>query len=228
MDNIISGLTHFILQYPAWTHVILAAGILLQGEITVFAAVYLVVANSLSWGSFLLTTLGTVFVAETFMFFVGRFIRATRFGWRFSKRLKPNRRVQTYLYYLKTNMKRFFIVGKFLPGTNLLVILLAGWARTPFRAFLRSYLASLLLWFGSMTALAYLFASGFRYLSSTNILQHAEVGIPIVVILILIGEYFLRKTLQRAGKIEEQAEAIGRIVKEEFGDEESTVSKPIA
>ncbi|MDO8469689.1 MAG: hypothetical protein Q7S84_01540 [bacterium] len=203
MESLLDTIGQLMLQYPAWSHLILGVATIIQGELAVFAAVYLVVSGSLGWFEYLYSTAGILFVAEFFIYLVGRNIRTTRFGWRLSRRMKENRKVQLYTYYLKQNMQKLFVISKFLPGTNLVIILLTGWSKTKLGSYLKSYLTSLLLWFGSMTALAYLLTSELHQLKADKVFREVEYVIGGVVIIIVVGEHFLRKAIRRAAHIEE-------------------------
>jgi membrane protein DedA with SNARE-associated domain len=216
MNSLLDNLGQLVLNYPDWSHAILGLGIILQGEITIFVAMYLVVSRNLTWWEYIWVSVGTLFVAETFMYFVARVMRNTRFGWRIYRRLKPNRRIQTYTYYLKTNMKKIFIVAKFLPGTNLIILLLTGWAKVRLGDFLRSYLASLFLWFSGMTVVAYFLMSGLHYLKSARVFHQVELVIAGVIILVIGGEHVFRKMVQKAVSIDEKAREIGEFVEEKI------------
>ncbi len=218
MGNLLDSVGALVLQYPTWSHLILGAATIIQGELAVFAAVYLVVQGNLSWGDYFLSTIAVLAGAEFLVYLTGRAIRTTRFGWRLSRRFKANRKAQLYTFYLKRNMKKLFVISKFLPGTNLLIILLTGWSRTKLGEYLKAYLASIILWFGSMTALAYLLSSELHELKATKVFREAELVIAVVVIAIIAGEHFLRKAIRRAAHIEEE-------VDEEEGDEGEITEK---
>lgn len=213
MGNLLDSVGALVLQYPTWSHLILGAATIIQGELAVFAAVYLVVQGSLSWGDYFLSTIAVLAGAEFLVYLIGRAIRTTRFGWRLSRKFKANRKVQLYTFYLKRNMKKLFVISKFLPGTNLLIILLTGWSRTKLGEYLKAYLVSIILWFGSMTALAYLLSSELHELKATKVFREAELAIAVVVVAIIAGEHFLRKAIRRAAHIEEDVD------EEEGGDE---------
>lgn len=219
MGNLLDGLGQLVMQYPAWSHAILGAGIILQGEVTIFVAVYLIVNGNLSWSDFLMVTLGTLLIAEIFVYVLARIMRNTRLGWKYYKKLKPNKRIQHYILYLKTNMKKLLIAAKFLPGTNLVILLLAGWSRVRFGEFIRSYFTSVLLWFFSMSAIAYFLMSGLHYLNSRKIFRQVELVIAGIVILVIFGETLLRKMFRKISAIEEKAESIGDLVEKGLGDE---------
>lgn len=193
MDNALAVLGDLVAQYPSWTKLILGGAMLLQGEIAILFAVFLAVAGTITWGDYFLATLSGLIIGETFVYIFGRFLRHTRFGWKWYHNHKESRKLQLYTYYLKQNLVKLFIITKFIPGTNFVVLTLTGWSRTKFLHFFKSYMASVIVWFSSMTLLAYGVNSGLEYLRGENIFKQIEYGIGGLVILILVGENLLRR-----------------------------------
>lgn len=204
MNNLVDTLGTLLGQHPSWGYLIVGIGILLQGELTLLLSVYLVINRFLSWNEFIATALGALFVGETLVYLIGRTLRVTRFGWRFYRRLKPNRRIQLYSYYLKKNIGKLFLIVRFLPTMNFAMLLLTGWSRVRFATFFKNYLWTVLLWFISMTGIAYFLMTGLSYLKTQRIFRNVEVGIVVILILVFLGEHFLRRALGRAIGFEER------------------------
>jgi len=219
VDNLLGMISEWIIQNPALTDIIIGAGIIIQGELTILAAVYLVVNDSLTWAQYVIPAVLTLVVGETLVYIFGRVIRNTRFGWKFHTKIKNNKRLQTYTYYLKKNMGRLLIIAKFLPATNFIILLLIGWSKTKLGQFLKSYLTSVLFWFTIMTALAYFLMSGLSYLRTEKVLHQAEIGIVVVLLLILIGEHFLRKAFRKYSEINQKIESIGELMEKKTEEE---------
>lgn len=217
MGNLISAVTTWVVHNPAWTDAILAAGILIQGELTIILGTYLVIGGSITWGQFFTMTLAALFLGETTVYLIGRIVRTTRFGWRLYRKKKDDRRIQFYTYHMKRNMGRLFMIGKFVPATNIILLFLAGWTRTRFAEYFRAYVKSALLWFSVITALAYFTMSGVHYLKATNIFRNTEIAIVVILAVLFGGEYALKKLLGKYAQTEEGARAIGDAVEEEFG-----------
>lgn len=231
MDNFLDSLGQLVLRYPSWSYAIIGIGMLIQGELTVLLSVFLIVNKALSWGGFLIATLAAAFIAENFLYFLSRGLRHTRFGWRLYYKLKSSRRTQFYLYYLKTNLTKLLITSRFLIATNFIIMLLVGWSKTKYGRFLKSYLLSLLLWFATMTFIAYFLMSGLTYLRSEKIFRQIEIGVAFVVILIFAGEYLLKKLLGKAAALEEKAGRLGELLtvlqkEEEEDHDKMKKSKP--
>lgn len=189
MDSLLTALGQLIAQYPAWTYVIIGIGMALQGEAMIVFAMYLVAGEVLTWGQFFIATYVIVIFYEHFLYFVGKALRRTRFGWKLYRKYKARRRIQLYTYFLKKNLARLLVVAKFVPGMNFLVIALAGWSKIPIRTFTTSYIISLTLWFIGVAGVAYGIVTGLRYLMFQNI----EIGIVALIVLIFIAEFLVKK-----------------------------------
>jgi membrane protein DedA with SNARE-associated domain len=216
MDNILQTLTAFTAEYPATTSYILAGGIILQGDLAVLFAMLLIVGGALTWGKFFSVALGTLAAGELLLYFGGRIIRNTRFGWRWYMKTRENRRIQYYSYYITQNLTKLMIAARFLVGVNFLVLLLAGWSRTKFGPFLKSYLVGLLSWFFTVTAIAYFLMTGLSYLKTEHVFRQIEILIVVVIALFFVGELVIRKFLRKKMEIETSAEKMGRFIEEKM------------
>lgn len=193
MESVMDSLGALIQQYPGWGHFIIGIAILIQGELGILLATFLIAQGNLGWLDYLIVAPATMLVAESIVYFLGRFMRTTRFGWKIYKnKIKPNKKYQPYFYYLRTNLTKLLISARFLVGVNFFVLFLSGWSKTKYGKFLKSYLPGLLMWFGSMTIIAYFFMSGLSYLKHEKIFKQAEYGI-ILLLLIFFGIEFLVK-----------------------------------
>lgn len=108
------------------------------------------------------------------------------------------------------NLTKLLVGAKFLIGVNIFVILLAGWSKTKFGTFMRSYLTGVIIWFVAVTGVAYFFMSGLTYLKTEKIFKQAEYAIPIVLIIIFAFEFIFKKLLNKgiAFKEKEVEEAL--------------------
>lgn len=217
MGNLFAHVVAWIAQNPSWTDAILAAGMLVQGELTIILGTYLALGGTITWTQFFVMTLAALFAGETFVYALGRTIRTTRFGWRFYRKRKHNKRTQLYTYQLKQNMGKFFMIGKFVPAMNILMLFLAGWTRTKFGPYFRAYVRSALVWFASITFLAYLTMSGIHLLKASNVIRDAEIGIVAVFVVLFGGELLLKNMFDRYERKEERTTAIEDLT-EEDGD----------
>ncbi len=216
MGGLLDNLGALVLQYPAWSHWIIAAGILIQGELAILVSVFLIANNSLSWGGFIVPALSAAIIGDILLYFLGRVLRNTRFGWKLYKKIKHNRRAQLYFFYVRENVNKLLIASKFLLGTNILAVFAISWSKVKFSKFLKSKFIGLLLWFFPMTAIAYFFASGLTYLRSEKIFHQMEIGVAIVVVLIFGGEYLLRRIINKSFGLKSKAEEIGDALKEKL------------
>lgn len=223
MDHILDTLGKLVLAYPAWSHLILAAGILLQGEITILLSMYLIASGDLSWHGYLFSTFPALVIGESFLYFFGRSLRHTRFGWHLYYKFKTNRKLQFYFYYTKKNLTKLVVASKFLLGTNLILMLLIGWIKTNYRTFMKSYLIGAFFWFTTISVVAYSLMSGVHELKSARVLHQTELAFAGAFVLMFLGEYILRKTIKKkmfGGDI--KADDLKAVVEEELSKEEKT------
>ncbi|MEI6479434.1 MAG: hypothetical protein WCO21_01205 [bacterium] len=198
MGQFLDTVGQLIVQYPSWTHFIIGAAILIQGELAIMLSVFLIVSGKLTWSEFLIFAPLSLITGETTIFLIGRMLRNTRFGWKiYINRLKPSKRFQSYFYYLKNNLTKLLVGAKFLIGVNIFVILLAGWSKTKFSVFMRSYLTGVIIWFTAVTGFAYFFMSGINFLKSGRMVKQAEYGILIVILILFSMEFFFKKLLRK-------------------------------
>ncbi len=196
MTNILDYLGALALQHPEWTSVIIGLGIIIQGEITTLLSLYLVVGKHITLLQFIISALFGLFVGETCIYLLGKKLRGTRLGWRLYRRMKGNRKIQLYIYYLRNHTIRILTLAKFLPGMNTLMILLMGWTKTEFKKFLRVYIPVALFWFTIVTTSAYAVTSGLHYLKQNKIFENVEFIIVGIIILFFIGEYSVKKIIR--------------------------------
>lgn len=225
MGNFVDSLGALMLHYPAWRYLIIGGSMLIQGELAVLVLMYFVLNRFLTFQEFVISALGTIVIAETFVYFVGRVMRGTRFGWKFYRRMKANRRVQLYSYYLKKNIGKLLMISKFLPATSVLALLLTGWTRVKFGTFFKAYLRSLLLWFGAITLLAYFLMSGVTYLKTSRSFRSIEIVIAGLFVLIFITEHFIKKSMNARFNLESKTETMGGVA-EEWEEEIPEIKSP--
>jgi membrane protein DedA with SNARE-associated domain len=217
--GILDNLGELVIQYPEWSHWIIAIAILFQGEVVVLVSVFLIVSGSLTWGGFIIPSVASLIIGDTLLFFLGRIVRNTRVGWKLYMKMKHSRRAQFYLYYVKENINKLMIISKYLVAANVFAVLAVSWSKVGFGKFLKSQFTSVMLWFFSATAVAYFLASGFSYLRTEKVFRQIEIGILITMILLFVGEHFLKKVLQRSFQS-------GNKVHREDGDEEEEMKIP--
>ncbi len=215
MDNeLLRTIGSWIIEHQAWTDVILAGGIILQGSITILVAVYLAINDNIEWTRFFVVTLGALIIEDFTVYAVGKMFRMGRSGWKFHRKNKSNKKIQMYLFYLKKNMGKLAIVSRFIPWATMTVMFLIGWSKTKLNTFAKVYFPSLFIWFGSMTIVAYLLMSGLHYLHSTHAFRNAEISIAVVVVIFLFGGQIIRKLFGKYAAFDKKATEIGEVVEE--------------
>lgn len=197
--GILDNTSALVTQYPAWSHWIIAVAILIQGEVTVLVAVFLIASRHLAWNDFIIPAISSLIFGDLLLFWGGKALRNTRIGWRWYRKIKHNRRAQFYFYYVKENVNKLMIISKFLVGANVFAVLAVSWSKIGFGKFMKSQIVSVLLWFTSATLIAYFLASGFSLLVSKEIFQKIEIGaVAVMVLIFFVGEHFLKKRVDKS------------------------------
>lgn len=212
MGNLLESIGALIVLYPAWSYIILGAGFLLQGELALVFAVSLIIGGKLGWIEFFATALISFLFVETLVYIVGRIIRTSRFGWRLSRKLEHNEKIQIYKRFLHTSAAKLLLLSRFLVGVNFLILILSGWSKVRFGKFFKAYISGLLLWLFIMTGIVYAFLSGIYSIPGGVSFKKFEIGIAVVIIVLFIAEFALKRAFKKFGAIDEKATSIGRLV----------------
>ncbi len=212
VDNyLFDVLGQFILNHYAWRHFIIALGVLIQGEITLLISMYLILNKYLGWGGFLLAVGISLFVYETFFYFLGRYLKDTPLGLKIEKKIPHYAKVQ---FHIHNNATTFLILSKFVVYLNLAILILSGWAKVSFAKFLKHRLTANAIWLLLNSVIYLLIASGFNLLRSAKIIHQLELVVVGIILLIIFGSKRLLKNLiKEEAVIEEKAEVIGEKVK---------------
>lgn len=222
MGGFLDSLGQIVLTHQAWSHYLIALGILLQGEVTVLVSVYLVINGSLGWLDFLVPAFLGILIGDYFLYFLGSRLRDTRFGWKMYKRLKQNKTAQFYTYYVSQNLKKIIVLSKFLIGTNFIAMLAVGWTKVKFRKFFKAHLLAVASWLFGITIVAYFLVGGVYLLKAEKVFKQVEIGIAVVLVIMIGGEVFLKRMLGKALSLESKAKDLGEKLNEKL--EESNVS----
>ncbi len=219
MGGLLDNLGQLVLAYQAWSRYLIALGIVIQGEVTVLVSMYLVINGSLGFFDFFVPALAGILISDYFLYFFGKLMRGTRFGWRIYKKLKQNKTAQFYTYYISQNLKKIIVISKFLIGTNLLMVLAAGWTKVKFGKFARSQILATLFWLVGVTAVSYFLVGGVYFLKVEKIFKQVEIGIAAILLVLIGGEIFLKKILGKALTFEPRAKEIGEKLNAELENE---------
>lgn len=213
MANLLDIAGQFIMTHYAWRHLIIALGILIQGELTVLLSMYLILNNYLGWGGFFLSVAIGLFAYESFFYLLGKYFKDTALGKKIEKKIPHHAKMQ---FYLHKNATLFLILSKFVVYFNLAILLLSGWTKMSSAKFFKHRLVANAIWLGLNGFIYFFVASGYNLLSSQKILHRTELGVFAVIILIIFGsKYFLKRMIEKGAAIEEGARKIGEAFEKE-------------
>ncbi len=190
MTALIDALGQLVINNYGWRHLIIAAGILVQGEITVFIAILLILNNYLGWGGFFVAVLSALIVYEGFLFLLGKKLRNTTLGKRWAEKIMKNEKTKQYLRH---HLNHFLIIAKFLVYVNVGAIVFSGLTNMSLKSFLRNRLVANGLWFGAIAIGSYLILSGLTLLK----LHQIEIGVAVFLIFLIIANVLLRRHLKK-------------------------------
>ncbi|KKU98983.1 MAG: hypothetical protein UY32_C0009G0012 [Candidatus Jorgensenbacteria bacterium GW2011_GWC1_48_8] len=202
MTPLLENLGEWILNNYSLRHLILAVGVVVQGEITILIAVYLILRNYLGWGGFLLAIGIGLLVYEAFFYILGRMLQDTERGLRLKEKIlrRPMMRV-----FLHNHADKFLVLSKFIVYVNVGVIMLSGLMNISAARFIRGRLAANVLWAGSMVAGSFLILSGLTLLK----LHQIEIAMLVLLVAIFGFKHLVKKIIGKEVRIEEKAETLG-------------------
>ncbi len=212
MGNVLDGLSGLIAHNQVLGSFLIGLSVIIQGETAAVLSTYLIASRKLSWVDYLVPAFSAIMISDYLLFFVGRRLRKSRFGWKLYRRLKDNRNMQLYHYYVSKKLGAFIILSKFLIGINLLAIFSAGWGKIKFSTFFKSHLKAVLIWLFSVSAVAYLAALGLYSLTVNKVFKGMEFFIIGLVVVLIGSEWLFKKVLWGRMSFEKKAAKIGEAI----------------
>ncbi len=221
MDELLSaGFIHtvgqFLYDYPLISYLILAAGIVIRGELTMFLGVYLVMLGYISWPTLIIAAFLTLLIGDNLVYGAGWFLG--RSAWRSKIEAKWPLFEKLRGYVTRHTIKLIFL-AKFTMGLTLIIISATGWARVSFKKFFIVHLIAITIWMCFISGLAYSLISGLGYLQGANVLKNIEIFLLVFIVAIFTAEYFLQRALKRDVAFEEKLANFGSRIKSRFNGE---------
>lgn len=189
MTTFIDAVGHWVINHQTLRHLFVAGGIILQGELTAFISVTLVLKKYLSWDGFLLSALAGIVLYDSFLFSIGKFFKNKPLGRKWEEKIMKSERMQLYLRHY---MSHFLVVARFLIYVNVGAVVLAGLTDMKLKEFLKNRVFADALWLAVLTGGSYLILSGLTLLN----LRQVEVGIAIFIILVFVANALFRRFLR--------------------------------
>lgn len=209
MFNLLDISGQWIINHYSLRHLIIALGILIQGEITVLIGVHLILNNYLGWGGFLLAIAIGLVVYESFFYLLGRSLKGTSLGSRLEKKIPYHKKI---LFHLQNHINKFLIISKFIVYVNVGVIFLSGWIKFDIKSFIKNRVIANTIWLSASITGAFLVIGGLSLLK----LRQMEIAILVLFVFVLSWKYLIKKLLGKEIAIEEKAENIGKIIEKKF------------
>ena len=202
MTSLLDILGQWVINHYAWRHLIIAAGIFIQGEITILIGVYLILNKYLGWGGFLLAIGVGLLFYESFFYMLGRVLKDTPFGLRLERKIPYHAKAR---FLLHNHADKFLIISRFLAYVNVGAIFLSGWIKIDLKKFLVHRITANVIWVSAVMGGAFFVVGGLGLLR----LRQMEIAIVIILVLIFGGKHLLKKILGKEAVIENKAKEIG-------------------
>ena len=213
---LLENLGNFVLDHYAWRHVLIAAGMFVQWEVTLVLSMYLIVNGYLGWGGFIVAIVIGVTAYETTLYSIGRILKDTKLG-NFIRRKIPNH--EKLERTLREHATALLFLSKFVAYLNTAVVVLSGWTHMPIRKFAKVRAAASFFWFTVFGTITYLGMSGYALIDHKKFLRNFEFVVVGIILFILFGsKWIAKKVLSRTTKLEERAEEIGKRIEKKLTD----------
>lgn len=212
----LDGLSGLVTLYPLLGKLIIVVGVWIQREATVLVSVFLIVDDVFGWWDFIFPAVIGILAGDYFVYFLMRYLRNTKIGWKFYNKIKDNKKFQFYSYYVTKNLQKMILLSQFLIGINFVVVGIIGWTRTSFKKFFKAHTLAVFSWFVVALGVAYPAALGLYALQAGDVFKKIELVILGVVVLVVLGEYILRKIWGKKMFLEFKAEKKGSLVSRWF------------
>ena len=185
---------YYILAYPWLAYGLLFFGMMVEGDLLLFAAAFLVELGFLNgWIALPLMFAGAI-IGDVMFFEIGRRY-LTRYAWL----MRWSERVGAFFdQRLLSRLGATILISKFLYYVHRPIQLRAGMLRIPLRQFFITDLWSTVIWFATVTLFAYLSGTALSFLSRE--LRFVEAALGIGFIAFFVFEYLLRRRLSRKGE----------------------------
>lgn len=190
MTAFIETIGEWVINHQTWENFFVAAGIIIQGELTAFISVTLVLKNYLTWGGFLLPALTGIAVYDGLLFSLGKFLKNKPLGKKWEKKIRENKKVEKHL---RRNLGHLLIVARFLVYVNVAAVVLSGLMDMKLKEFIKNRLFADILWLSVLAFGSYLILSGLTLLK----LEQIEIGIAVFLILAFTAHALFRKFLAK-------------------------------
>ena len=194
-----SILAHYLALWRPLGYLLAFAGIVLEGDMTLFSAAFLTHLGLFEASPMAATSLAAVWIGDLGWYGLGRWLctRFARVDRLFCRLAGPLDRA------LKSHPGRAIFVSKFAYGLNHLTLIRAGAGRQPLKVFFGSDLPAGLVWLAAIGGLGYFFGASSQYLK--HYLRYSEIGLLVGLVLVLVLRRLISDRLKSHFRSKHQA-----------------------
>jgi membrane protein DedA with SNARE-associated domain len=183
---------HWALSTPL-IYLALLAGVIIEGDVTLFTAAFLVHEKILNPWSVSAVALGGLLLGDLFWFWLGRKLHAN--FWLYRRAMKY---AAPFDRHLGDRPARTLFVSKYLYGLGHFIMIRAGSLGMRFSDFCRTDFPATLVWFLAVGGLGYL--AGASYELARRYFQFAEVALLLGLIVLFAAQGLITYSLNRSNK----------------------------
>lgn len=175
-------------------YVLLFVGMIVEGEITLLAAIFLTQTGHMQLPYVLLIAFVGMVIGDTLWYWFGHFLDRFLFARKILNGIMPALDKQ-----LRRRPALSIFIAKFIYFLHRIVLIRVRPCGISYTQFIKADLIAITAWVAASTALGVLFAASFSLLKSY--IKYAEIGLLFAVLTLAIGEHYLgsyyRKRLVR-------------------------------
>ena len=161
-------------------YVLIFIGMLIEGEVIIFAAFFLATQNYVYLPAILLVVFAGAILGDILWYYGGHFLERIQFAHSlFCKVTYPLDRV------IKRHPRTVIVLTKFTYGLHRVVLLKTRRGGIGFREFMKVDIPGSILWISTLASLAVLFSSYLGVLASK--VKHVEIAVALVIIAFLVS-----------------------------------------
>ena len=187
-----TGLEGFVASHPYWTYLILFGGMFVEGELFFLMGAIFAWRGHLEWLPLFASIFVGVILGDIAWYGLGKYVRNTKFGSFFAKKIKPFESWMTENFMSRYQRLAFY--SKFIYYVNRIVPLMAGWQRMKFKKFAKVHFWAACLWVSVVGTTVYLASYFIGPEGARWLLRRIEWVIIAAIVLVVGSEFLLKKT----------------------------------
>ncbi|MCR4274661.1 MAG: VTT domain-containing protein [Candidatus Campbellbacteria bacterium] len=180
----------YLQTYHVFAYVLIFVGLLIEGELTLFLAAFLVHQGSLNFYDILAITLLGVFIGDLLWFLLGTNLSL-------SKKISAwvTREAGQFDHLFHAHIFKSLLITRFLYGLSRPTLIRMGMIGVPIKQFLEANIITTFVWSSVIWVLAYVLSASL--FSTQHFLPRLEVGIALIIVVIILLNKVARRLIEK-------------------------------